>query len=1054
VSIPDKGIPYLSALPDRLQAAVGDTYRIERELGGGGMSRVFLAEETRLGRKVVIKVLPPEMGAGVNVERFEREIQLAAKLQHPHVVPLLTALAEGDLLFYVMPYIEGESLRVKLAREGELPVGEAIRILREVVDALAYAHRNGVVHRDIKPDNVLLSEGHAVVTDFGVAKAVSASSGASSLTSLGVALGTPAYMAPEQAAADPHTDHRADIYAVGALAYEMLSGQPPFTGATPQAVMAMHVTETPEPVTRHRSTVSEGLNALVMRCLEKKAADRWQSAAELVPQLDAFTTPSGGLTPTGTQPAALTSAEIAVQRAHPARVAGLFGLASIGALAVVYSLVQLLGLPYWVVGGAVVLLAAGLPIMLFTGHHERQRALARTTGLQVATPAQGIQRFFTWRRAIIGSALAFAALAVIATGYTAMRLLGVGPVGTLVAAGVIEEGETVILADFEDRSGDSTLAASVTQALRIDLAQSPIVELMDAQSVGEALERMSRQRGSRVDLSLAQEIAEREGVKAIVAGDIGTLGSSYVVSARLISSSDGAELVALRETAASDAELIGAVDRLSAKLRERIGESLRTIRASRPLEQVTTSSLEALRLYTRAEQADSEGDRERALRLFEEAIAIDTTFAMAYRKVAVVLSNAFAEQSRINAAATRAYQYRDRLPPLERYLATAYYFSEVEIDPDRTIDAYRSALEIDPYDDTALNNLAIELMNRRALVEAERLLRRAIATGATYQNYMNLALVMMAQGRWAEAESLLVEFDQRWTGHPAGLLMRVGLKTGQRDYEAAEQLLRPVWDRMKSSPIVAQQLGWGLFAVETVRGRLAAGEAVSVEQTTTFERAGQHGAALQSLLVAAGFDVWFRGDSAEALRKAAAALEQFPLEGIPAEDRPYLDVARIYAQAGRPDLARQLREEWNGAIEASRRSAHDEAGWDQMLALAEQRYDDAVDAARRAYGEVGCNICWLYELARAYDLAGQTDSALAVYERAVTLPDGLALAFEFYSLGFKYRRLGELYEERGERDKAVDYYGRLVELWAGADAEFQPVVQDVQERIARLVGET
>src|SRR3989304_4030120 len=165
-----KGKDEAADLLSRLQGVVGDAYRLEKELGGGGMSRVFLAEEVRLGRNVVIKVLPPEMAAGVNVERFEREIQLAARLQHPHVVPLLTAGSSGDLLYYVMPFIQGESLRARLAKQGELPVSEAVRILKEVADALAYAHRHGVVHRDIKPDNVLLSEGHAVVTDFGVAK--------------------------------------------------------------------------------------------------------------------------------------------------------------------------------------------------------------------------------------------------------------------------------------------------------------------------------------------------------------------------------------------------------------------------------------------------------------------------------------------------------------------------------------------------------------------------------------------------------------------------------------------------------------------------------------------------------------------------------------------------------------------------------------------------------------------------------------------------------------------------------------------------------------------
>lgn len=193
----------MTEFQDRLQDLVGDSYRVMDELGGGGMSRVFLAEEVGLHRRVVIKVLPPEMTGAVSVERFQREIQLAASLQHPHIVQLLTAGAEGDLLYYVMPYIEGESLRAKLAREGSLPVGDVLRIMRDVTDALAHAHAKGVVHRDIKPDNVMLSGKHALVTDFGVAKAVAASSGGSgtSLTSLGVALGTPAYMAPEQAAA-------------------------------------------------------------------------------------------------------------------------------------------------------------------------------------------------------------------------------------------------------------------------------------------------------------------------------------------------------------------------------------------------------------------------------------------------------------------------------------------------------------------------------------------------------------------------------------------------------------------------------------------------------------------------------------------------------------------------------------------------------------------------------------------------------------------------------------------------------------------------------------
>ena len=284
----------MSDLFDRLQSALGDTYRLDSELGGGGMSRVFLATEKALNRNVVIKLLPPEMAAGVNIDRFEREIQLVASLQHPHVVPLLTAGSHDDLLYYVMPFIEGESLRAKLAREGELPIGETLRILRDVADALAYAHRHDVVHRDIKPDNVMISDDHALVTDFGVAKAVTDSTGGQSLTSMGVALGTPAYMSPEQAAASPHVDHRADIYSLGALAYEMICGRPPFSGANPQQVLSAHVTQTPDPCTTHRASVPAALNELAMRCLAKLPADRWQRADELKTQFDSMATPQSG----------------------------------------------------------------------------------------------------------------------------------------------------------------------------------------------------------------------------------------------------------------------------------------------------------------------------------------------------------------------------------------------------------------------------------------------------------------------------------------------------------------------------------------------------------------------------------------------------------------------------------------------------------------------------------------------------------------------------------------------------------------------------------------
>ena len=282
----------MTELLDDLQAHFSDKYRLERELGGGGMSRVFVARDEKLDRRVVIKLLPPSVTATISADRFKREIMLAAGLQHPNIVPVLSAGEFGTLPYFIMPFIDGESLRARMMR-GPLSVRETVTILKDVVRALAFAHGRGIIHRDIKPDNVLLAAGAAVVTDFGVAKAISASrqqqgvrSSAPTMTGVGTSLGTPAYMAPEQAAADPSTDHRADLYAMGIVAYEMLTGAPPFHGRTPQALLAAQLSEIPAPLTSRRYDVSLPLSTLVMQCLEKEPAKRPKTANNVLRALD------------------------------------------------------------------------------------------------------------------------------------------------------------------------------------------------------------------------------------------------------------------------------------------------------------------------------------------------------------------------------------------------------------------------------------------------------------------------------------------------------------------------------------------------------------------------------------------------------------------------------------------------------------------------------------------------------------------------------------------------------------------------------------------------
>ena len=275
-------------LGERLQAALAGKYKIESELSGAGMSRVFLAEETALERKVVIKVLPPELSAAVSMDRFRREIRLAANLQHPNIVPVLIAGDADGLPFYVMPFVAGATLRARLTHSGQLPVAEVIAILRDVADALAYAHDQGIVHRDIKPDNILLARQHAFVTDFGVAKAVAQARDPGLGSAAGVVIGTAAYMAPEQGAGDPGVDHRADIYALGAVAYEMLTGHQLFPGRSHQAMLAAHASDEVPDVRQERPATPDALALLVKQALEKYPADRPQSAHEILTVLNSF----------------------------------------------------------------------------------------------------------------------------------------------------------------------------------------------------------------------------------------------------------------------------------------------------------------------------------------------------------------------------------------------------------------------------------------------------------------------------------------------------------------------------------------------------------------------------------------------------------------------------------------------------------------------------------------------------------------------------------------------------------------------------------------------
>jgi tetratricopeptide (TPR) repeat protein len=636
-----------------------------------------------------------------------------------------------------------------------------------------------------------------------------------------------------------------------------------------------------------------------------------------------------------------------------------------------------------------------------------------------------------------------------------MRLLGIGPVGTLVASGALDRRDAILLADFENRTADSTLGSSVTEAFRVDLAQSPTVRLLDPQSVRDALQRMERPGSVTITPTLAREVAEREGVKAVVTGQIDPVGKGYVLSANVVSAATGSVLTSVRETAADQAGLLAAIDALSSKLRERIGESLVTIRANPPLEQVTTGSLAALRKYSEAlklEEEDRPGD---AIPLLEEAVALDSGFAMAHRKLAVNLSNLNQDPQRQMEASMHAFAHRDRLPEIERGLATAWYYGNVDVDRAKEAAAYRSVLARDPDNIVALNNLSIDLFAAGQFAAAESLALHAANLGRGQSFTMNAMVGQIAQGRFAEARGTLERYEAKQPGTAGGLELRGLLAGAEGRLDSAEYFFRRLRDQNKARAEVQISSSRSLARVSRTRGRLIDAEQHARALMQAAEAVGDLRNYLDGVVEVADLDVDFRDRRDRALETIRTALARHPLEKMPPLNRPYARLAEFYVRAGERETARRLLREYEANVpEGTRRGnpfRHFAYG---DLALADGRLDDAAAAFRAISAEFAvCGMCGQFELGQVFDRIGAADSARAAYERAVDSPNLFRVMGDAFSLAPSYKRLGELYEAKGDRKNAADYYGKFVDLWKDADAELQPGVAEVRQRLARLAQE-
>ena len=821
-------------LRDQLQQTLGTTFTLEQELGGGGMSRVFTAAETRFNRRVVIKVLSPELAAGVNAERFEREIQLAASLQQANIVPLISAGDTNGLPYFTMPYVEGESLKARLGK-GPLSIAEVVGILRDVARALSYAHERGVVHRDIKPDNVLLSHGTAVVTDFGIAKALSASrtDRGEALTQVGTSIGTPAYMAPEQAAGDADADHRVDIYAFGCTAYELLTGHPPFPGRTPAKTLAAHITETAPPVSQLRPDTPAELAGLVTSCLAKEPGERPQTAADLMRRLEAVTT-SGSLA-TGEHPGSGTLRALLVYAGAFLVVAVLARLAT-----------SLIGLPEWVFPGAMIVLALGLPVILLT-------AIKASSHL-------------SWKRVARGGALAVGGFVLVVAGFMVLRALGIGPAGSLLAAGKIDQRDRLILTDFRVSSADSALGRVASDAVREGLLESSILTLLPPAAVAEAIERTRRPATTPLDLTLAREIALRQGVKAIIDGEVTGVAGGYFVTLRLVSADSLTPIASVTATGTGPQGFIDAMDKVTRALRSRAGESLRKVQHTVPLADATTSSLPALRKYSEAVRANSEEQNARkAVGLAREAVRLDSTFAMAWRQLGIATINAGMGQASADSALERAWKLRGRLSERERlFVEASYLVRGPHRDRAAAIAAFEALMAVGNAYDTsaAANYLAMEFSSRREFGRADSLYQLAIRTNPSQAfPYSNRVLNLVTAGRLAEARAAV---DLALERNPdPGTPWR--MSRNLLYYEGRLDELRRQADSLSSAEDPTTRswaLNWKQFFALR-EGRLAEWERLSAPSPNEV---------LRHAITAASVDLLIRKKAAPALSRMDAAL--------------------------------------------------------------------------------------------------------------------------------------------------------------------------------------
>lgn len=618
-----------------------------------------------------------------------------------------------------------------------------------------------------------------------------------------------------------------------------------------------------------------------------------------------------------------------------------------------------------------------------------------------------------------------------------------------------EKADRIVMADFGGPTSDPDLGSVITDAIRIDLLKTSFLRVLEASEVNAILHEMQVEPGARLTVERAREVALRAGVKAVLDGEIARAGTGYVLTAELRSSASGHTLAAFRESARGPDDVIPAIDRLSRQIRRQAGESLESVRATPPLGRVTTSSLDALHLYTRAERAARRGDDHRVLSLLDETLEADPEFAMAWRLLAVTLYNTGLDRAREVKAATRAYELRQSLGPRERHLTEAEYHSRVTRDRDATIEAYRRVLEIEPDDPKALNNLALLYYFSNAYAAAAELLERLIDNPrAASVSFANLVRVRIAQGRLDEARRAAERFGVRYPRSMDAAVARFWVLLLSDETANASAQLEPLLDDPGRSPLERSRTHDHLARLALWRGWLADARAHLEAAERIARDAGAPYHPLIWRLRRAHVEVAV-GDPERGAGLILESSERGSLDEVSPADRRHLLQAKILGMAGRTDAAesavRRFEADVPPALRDGYRTQHESAR--AMLQLRRGEPMQAVRILERLRDSYPCRFCFADLMGWALRDAGRPAEAVHEWKNAMTWKDS------FNHLGFRLARhlwmlqhAPALYEELGDTTRAVEHYRRLVELWDGADPELQPRVQHARQRIAELLG--